>query len=69
MAIGKVERDKTKDKIYREKLVNWIVAFGRGGHHPSSMQFHYKIESSSVATVEVNTQIVFQERTFWKECH
>ena len=42
MAIGKAERDKTKDKIYREKLVNWIVAFGGGDITPQVCSFTTK---------------------------
>lgn len=42
MAVGKVERDKTKDKIYREKLINWIVAFGMGDITPQVCSFTIK---------------------------
>ena len=44
VAVGKVKRDKTKNKIYREKLMNWIVAFCEGDIIPQIYTFTIKLK-------------------------
>lgn len=49
--------------------MNWTVAVGGGGPHPTHLSFHSKMESSSVAAMEVPPRIALQEGTLWEECY